>query len=329
MNNKNIQNKINLQTFRLLLILFLYPILSAPAQAAAIGLDNQPTLVIGQDSQSISDFINRLSNSKSAQDWFYPDGIMVYTAINDPRGLSEPADHGAGINHADDILRKFPKMQVVQIGLYLKYMLTEIVNGGLDENIDKLGKWIKDSKKDVYLRIGYEFDNPDNEYAPAEYVKAYRYIVDRLREFGVNTVHYVWHTIAWKDKTWPGYNPLAWYPGDEYVDWVGISFFDSKRDKERRLAVKIAHAKKKPLMIAESSPFNQYSVEEKSEWLNQLFEFISQNHIKFISYINVNWDDLLLFKAMKWGDARLQKHPELLEQWLRHIEKFRRTGQRE
>ena len=292
---------------------------SCPAAAAA----NAPIFIIGQDVQSIQDFYSALESFPGKDRIHEPDGIMAYTAINDIRGLAEPVDHGAGINHIDELLRKYPQTRIVQIGLYMKFMLRETTSGGLDENISKLGEWIKQSKKLIFLRIGYEFDNPDNEYDPQTYIQAYRYIVDRLRKMDIPNLYFVWHTIAWKAENGPAYDPGKWYPGDDYVDWVGVSFFDARQHEERDAAAELARKIKKPLMIAESSPFNRYSVEEKLEWITALFDYIHKNDVQFLSYINVNWDALPLFEKEKWGDARLQNSPDLMNAWLRQIEEYR------
>lgn len=284
---------------------------------------HSPIFVVGQDVQSIKDYFSSLKRFSGTKGAHYPDGFMSYTAINDLRGLFDPVDQGAGVNYTDDLISTYPQCQVIQIGLYMRYMLKEVVGGGLDGNIIKLGRWIKNSKKDVYLRIGYEFDNPENDYDSKEYVLAYRYIVNKLREMDIPNLYFVWHTIAWKDKDWSGYNPLKWYPGDQYVDWVGISFFDSKRDEERNEAAELARKIGKPLMIAESSPFNQYTDEGKLQWIKKLFEYSKKNNVKFLSYINVNWDEIPLFKANNYGDARLQNKPVLMKEWLKQVEEFR------
>ncbi len=298
-----------------LLLGFLSPFFCINANAAKDSVQ----YLIGQDVTSIDDFFAAIKSSPSDKKFPSPTGIMTYTAINDLRGLAEPVDHGAGVNNANDLLSKYPQLEIVQIGLYMKYMLKEVVAGNLDDNISRLGLWIKDSGKQVYLRIGYEFDNPDNEYDPDLYIKAYQRIVDRFREMNIENVHFVWHTIAWRDKTWPVYKPLSWYPGDDYVDVIGISFFDHKQSQERNVIAKIARDKHKPLIIAESSPFKQTTVESKLEWMNGLFKFVQMNKVALISYINVNWDALPLFAQEKWGDARLQHSPVLMQEWQRHL----------
>src|SRR3989338_3298507 len=208
-----------------LILFIIFCLFAADRSAFSRSEENTPTYVIGQDTQSIDDFLAALRNFPSTKNIHYPDGIMAYTAINDLRGLFDPVDHGGGINYVDELFQKYSQIRVVQIGLYMKYMLKEVIGRKLDKNIDRLGQWIKSSGKQVYLRIGYEFDSPENEYDPQMYIQAYRHIVNRLRDMNIHNVYFVWHTIAWKDKDWPVYNPSKWYPGDEYVDWIGISFF--------------------------------------------------------------------------------------------------------
>lgn len=278
--------------------------------------------VVGQDTKSIADYCSYLKEYYGNKNDYLPDGFMVYTAINDPQGLWEPVDQGAGRNYADELIHTYPKAQIIQIGLYMRYMLREVVKGGLDQNIIQLGQWVKNSKKEVYLRVGYEFDNPENGYDPQEYVQAYRYIVEKLRSMDISNIHFVWHSIAWRDKDWPVTDPFKWYPGDQYVDWVGISFFDSQRDEERNAMAELARKIKKPLMIAESSPFKKYTQEEKLSWIKKLFEYIKNNDVKLLSYINVNWDELPMFKKEKWGDSRLERDRDLIKAWLREVEQF-------
>ena len=306
-------------------LLFIIGLLVFSFDRYAQAAESKPIFIVGQDTQAITDYCSYLQKHYGADDARYPDGFMIYTAINDPdpRGLSTLVDHGAGINYADGLIRTYPNTHIIQIGLYMREMLKATAKGNMDENITHLGQWIKNSKQEVYLRIGYEFDNPENGYDPDEYIQAYHRIADKLRAMNLPNLHLVWHTIAWRDKDGPAYAPLKWYPGDRYVDWVGISFFDLKEDKERIAAALLARKLNKPLMIAESSPFKQYSTSEKLRWIRGIFKYINDYDVRFLSYINVNWDMLPMFKEMKWGDARLQRSSSLMEEWRKELEQFR------
>lgn len=82
----------------------------------------------------------------------------------------------------------------------------------------------------IFLRLGYEFDNPTFGYSdnPEVYVLAFRKLVKycrkNLNEETLKRVLFVWHS-------WGA--PMAsdelsldrFYPGDDVVDWIGVSIF--------------------------------------------------------------------------------------------------------
>jgi len=168
-------------------------------------------LIIGQHKDAIDTYVKELEHT--------PAGIMVYTSVQLAEGIYDAFDHGGGAQHLQYEVEKYPDT-VMQVGLYMVDVLDAIIEGKYDNNIKKIGKWIKKANRPVYLRIGYEFDGPHNHYDPELYVKAYRYIVEKFRRSGVNNVAYVWHSYANYTKR----PVMDWYPGDEYVDWVAVSY---------------------------------------------------------------------------------------------------------
>ena len=199
-------------------------------------------LIIGQDKETIESYIQSMGQ--------IPGGFMVYTSIQNLGGLDQPLDNGAGINHAQYLLERYPEC-VLQVGLYMVNALEDILRGKYDENITRLGEWIKRTERPIYLRIGYEFDYPQNHYKPEEYKLAFRYIVERLRSLGLKNVAFVWHSYAHIDPSQP---IMSWYPGDQYVDWFALSFSDPYNKGHMQLIAKFAQEHNKPLMIAEASP---------------------------------------------------------------------------
>ena len=88
-----------------------------------------------------------------------------------------------------------------------------------------MGTFIQQADRLVFLRIGYEFDGEWNHYSPSKYIPAFRYIVDRLRENGVTNFVSVWQSATYPGGTYLNLPFQDWYPGDEYVDWLGLSYF--------------------------------------------------------------------------------------------------------
>src|SRR5262249_34988587 len=157
----------------------------------------------------------------------------------------------------------------LQLGLYLNGDLENIISGTRAANISAIGNWIKNTGRPVYLRIGYEFDGPWNALPPDQYITAYRLIVDQMRAEGVTNAVFVWHAAFT-----PPYNnfPIAaWYPGDKYVDWAGISVFQQFDGPLGTVAdidnfCAFAKSRNKPIMIAESAPYGGISVARWTNW---------------------------------------------------------------
>ena len=141
--------------------------------------DGKTLLFIGQDDDETADYIE---SSK-----IVPAGMMIYTNLGDLSAMTS-SYQGTGSNQAgrmdfQDWARRYDNT-VLNLGIWASdsTMLLGIANGKYDENIKKLAYYIKDSKKPVYVRFGYEFDGPWNVYAPGLYKSAYKRFVDVVRD---------------------------------------------------------------------------------------------------------------------------------------------------
>ncbi len=259
-------------------------------------------LFIGQDLETFERYIEAAG--------MMPAGFMAYTSIQGLEGLHGPIDYGAGVQHLQYYIEHY-KALLAQIGLYMVGGLDAIASGRYDDNIDTLGRWIKDAERPVFLRIGYEFDFPANNYDPQKYKRAYRYIVDRLRAGAVKNAIYVWHSYA-SDLSRP---VTDWYPGDDYVDWVGASYFKERTTELEEIAA-LADSLGKPFMIAEATPYGAGTDAPWDTWFGPFFAFVEEKDVKAVCYINGNWEDQSLWKGQGWGDARVQADHDILVQWI-------------
>lgn len=295
------------------MIVFLMVLLSQACDARSLAVSppfiprEGRLLIIGQQRDAIDGYINDVG--------IVPGGFMVYTSISEMEGLETPADHGAGTVDARYYVEHYPDA-VIQLAIYMVGMMDDTLAGRYDENILRLSRWLKAVKRPVYLRIGYEFDLPDNAYDPLKYQQAYRYIVDHLRAQGVDTAAYVWHSASMSK---PSGNFMDWYPGDDYVDWFAVSIFNPMQIARARDLAVLAREHHKPMMIAESTPAGEISVRARKEWFRHYFDFIHEVDVKVVCYINSDWNSYPLFQAMRWGDGRIQKDPEIKEMWLQEM----------
>lgn len=105
------------------------------------------------------------------------------------------------------------------------------------------------------------YGDPAKADGPERYVDAYRHIVDLFRARGVTNVTWVWqvNNESFPAEEWNA--ATAYYPGDDYVDWVGISAYgaltpgDDWRTFDDAFAAAYAEITAaypgKPLMLAE------------------------------------------------------------------------------
>ena len=268
-------------------------------------------LIVGQDNKTIDTYIEAIG--------IVPGGLMIYTSIQKIEGLKSPSpDSGSGISYADELIQKYPHT-VLQIGLYMVDGLSSTYQGAYDDSIKILADWLKKINVPVFLRIGYECDGWHNHYDPQDYKRAYRYLVDKLRAADINNTAYVWHLHANRTDT----DLDVWYPGKDYVDWVGISYF-AQHHKCMEHVIQFARKHNKPVMIAESTPQGVGTLLGEiswKRWFKRFFRFVAEHEIEAISYINSNWEEQPMWKGQGWRDARIQANSYVKEQWLKEIKK--------
>ncbi|MDH3620609.1 MAG: glycosyl hydrolase [Gammaproteobacteria bacterium] len=256
-----------------------------PAISPAVVATPDKLLVIGQDLGAIRGY---MGSDCCPQ----PDGLTAYIDFYDI--LTEDDFGGLGIDadgnevdfeldwNAGPVSAYRTATEFGIDGLAIGLSITEnehpgglqrLVDGKHDDEIRQLARFFSMIEGPVYLRIGYEFDgawNQGYENAPS-FIAAWKRIVDVLREENADNVVTVWQTgAAVVDEVIDqGHEDIAhWYPGDDYVDWMGFSWFMNPREMievpfdfdpgtplqlaEELLA--FARERGKPVMIAEASP---------------------------------------------------------------------------
>jgi hypothetical protein len=285
-------------------------------------------LIIGQDLQTIDDYMNSYSDRP------VPGGWMAYWGITSMNGVdrmnAEDIARQYGSQNHQQLIDEYPDT-VLQSGLWMVGMWDVLENasqGKYNTVIRQFSTWARSVDRPVYLRIGYEFDGKHNQMAPVEYVKAYRQIVDIIRAEGADNVAFVWHSYA--APTYKNYPLSAWYPGDTYVDWVGLSLFGHMYSpglsKEAEEVFEFAKTHSKPVMIAEASPINGIDKENTDVWDTWFVNLLSltyRKNVKAISYINANWGSYPGFASLQWNDARLQNNQQVAEAWFKETGKDR------
>lgn len=226
------------------------------------------------------------------------------------------------------------KYSALAIGLSMVNHEGAVARGERDELIRRFGEFFQSlGNRPVFLRIGYEFSGAWNHYDREDYLTAYKRIKDTYDEMGIENVAYVWQSHGFEE---PKELLETWYPGDDYVDWCGYSFF--ARGDEANM-IEFARKHGKPVFIAEATPTigsatimtngktketilsNPEQAEEAWEkWFVPFFKTIEENEdvVKAISYINSHWKAAPMWfdnPTFQDVDARLQTSPMISEKW--------------
>lgn len=98
----------------------------------------------------------------------------------------------------------------------------KILDGAYDRNMREIAHLIGQMKSSVILRWGQEMEDRDGRFSwsgwsPSAFVTAYRRMMDIAKKEAPKT------KLMWSPKGLPGLK--EYYPGNEYVDYVGLSVF--------------------------------------------------------------------------------------------------------
>ncbi|MGE3776595.1 MAG: glycoside hydrolase family 26 protein, partial [Pirellulaceae bacterium] len=159
-------------------------------------------------------------------------------------------------------------------------LLQAITAGQYDDNLASLAQSLQALQGPVYLSWGHEMDQdltrryPWSAASPADFIAAYRYVVDWLRQRVQTEIRWIWTAVLKEGSA-------RYWPGDAYADFVGmpvysfpefdhatygyIRHFRQTYEDKRKIATQFG----KPLCITELGVHG--SAEFASFWLHQAF----------------------------------------------------------
>ena len=100
-----------------------------------------------------------------------------------------------------------------------------VAEGYFDNYLTDFSVRLKNLQRPVFLRFAHEFDNPfypwysGESHAASSFKKAWVHVYEVFKKNGAHNVIWVWN--PWKPE-----NVAAFYPGEEYVDWLGVNILN-------------------------------------------------------------------------------------------------------
>ena len=259
-----------------------------------------------------------------------PFGITVNTSIYS--NASVRLSNGETVGSLRELLHRNANLVPLLLTYVDRSMFKPLYTGELDTLIVDFAESLREYGRPIYLALGYEVNNPLLRIPADEYVRTYRYIVDKLTEDGIKNVSYVWPIISMIPRFDPYPNPMDYFPGEAYVNWIGLTmhnvtpahFPESEAtyfkapDYERVLS--ISREKEIPILIVESSTrsvnknFGLAGKELWDNWYEPFFDFVDHPEVMVFTHAFHNLDDdvvVKLFVSRMEEDKYVHVDPEL------------------
>lgn len=204
----------------------------------------------------------------------------------------------------EEIITAYKEGKVLELSLQTMNTVSgeidiyEILNGKYDDYFNQYAKDIKSTNVPVLFRPNNEMNGDWCHYCSMYYAKdadlykeTWKYIYRIFEENGVDNVLWVWNPNS---KSFPRFtwnDQLLYYPGDEYVDIIGLtayntgSYYEGEKwtcfyDLYNEYYKFIDHLTSKPLMITEFA-CSSYGG-NKPQWIINMF-----NHLHLYPNIKV------------------------------------------
>ncbi len=182
------------------------------------------------------------------------------------------------------------------------YTVKRIANGAEDAAIIQQAKKVKEFGYPVFIRFGAEFNiyqgktyqgQAQNQTFifgenPTDFVNAWRHYVNVFREQNATNAIFVWNPnfADFGDHHWTEY-----YPGDNYVDWVGLDLYQYQPDSDPASMLQgiyNEYSSSKPIAVVEwgaNWPNVNMSDSDRAKFINKFFDAVeSMPQIKMINY---------------------------------------------
>lgn len=172
-----------------------------------------------------------------------------------------------------------------------------------------------------------KFGNPTKPDGPEKYIATYRYIVNLVRKEKARNIEWVFHAqnYSWPVASWNSIK--SYYPGDDYVDWLGLSVygkqfarwdwlkFDTVMRKPYHEIAKLHPTK--PIMLAEWGVGEFPRDGSKAAFFDEAFAAMKRDYprLKAAVYWHERWQNSNLL----YSNLRINSSPHSLAAYQRGI----------
>ena len=228
-----------------------------------------------------------------------------------------------------------------------KYSLTRILAGEHDAYIDRWADQAREFGWPMFVSLANEMNgswfpwsgvhygggnvipggNPPAFEGPETFKKAWRHIVDRVRARNATNIIWVLHLMIFSDPQEKWNLAAQYYPGTDYVDWLGLSLYGSQFPGDAEWApfaplidwpyTEICQLDPvKPIMLCEWGAAELPALGDKAQWIRDAFRIMKEPHysrIKAAVFWHERWQNSEGENAGKYSNLRVNSSPGSLE----------------
>lgn len=218
-----------------------------------------------------------------------------------------------------------------------KFSLTEILAGKWDSYIDKWADGAKEFHKPFFVSFCNEMNGDWFPWSASFYGggeagakvcrDAWRHVVDRVRARGASNIIWVLHLNNYAASNLAGSEMARFYPGADYVDWLGLSVYGKQfRDDGNWALYKdliewpyteiSALDPKKPVMLAEFGVGDFPKAGSKAQWVTDALSTGGRfPRVKAAIYWHERWQN----EELHYSNLRVNSSPESLEAYRKGV----------
>lgn len=244
--------------------------------------------------------------------------VWAFVSWHWDKGIEFPAKQCVELNECGVIplVAMMPWSTFEQNKAESVYTLERILNGYFDDSLRECARAVRDLGFPIMMEFGPELNGPWFPWSAAwngrdedrygergvpdgaeRFRDSYRHIIDIFREEDANDVTWVFHIAT--EATRAVWNAASWYyPGDDYIDWLGLSVYGRLRGDSpaRSFREIIKHVydglcdiTNRPMAIIEIGVSDSPKAADKARWVEETYSCVNSGEfprIKAISWWN-------------------------------------------
>ncbi len=152
-----------------------------------------------------------------------------------------------------------------------------------------------------------DYGNPGEFDGPEKFKNVYRRIIEICKEEKADNITWFFHINGENDPVSDWNKMKNYYPGDEYIDWIGVSIYGALESSEPWRSFEEVLSENweeissispsgKPIAIAEWGVMENPSAGDKAQWISDALHSLTEasvyaGQIKALSYWNEAWEN--------------------------------------